>query len=344
MSARECQRPHIEPNSVALPTTEYVNLRTTVARLEANEAAAQAQIEAAQRRELDAVADRRAAEERATRAEERAIKAEQERAQALSVAAAAQEQCATRVTAAVTQERESALALRCDNKSGLVDENRALGGSVSRLLNENEALTKRVSAALDALDRERMEHAKLRASRPDVQIEAERAAKELEKAKVEANVRTKEIDSNHDLAQMLLTGIGGALLPMSEKVLSKVLEEKFPRALQANLAAASEAKPEGGKAPLQVWTELLAECWLALSPTSRMQAAYALVESRWLNVLLVPDTHPIFARIRDDVGIERVKKLMQTTYALVGISVVAEDGAKPGQAAADIRTNGAATH
>ena len=240
------------------------------------------------------------------------------------------------------QERDSAIALRGENNWGLVEENRALGSSVSRLLGENEALTRRVAEALEALNRERIEHAKLKASRPDVQIEAEKAAKELEKARVDAEVRTKEIDSKHDIATMLLTGLGTTLLPMSEKVLTRVLEDKFPRTLQAGTstaAPAQEAKPEGGKAPIQVWTELLVECWLALSPTSRLQAAFALAESRWLNVLLVPDTHPIFVRMRDEVGIEKVKRLVQMTYGLTGISPVVGDHGKPAEPA-DKKANG----
>lgn len=342
MPPRECQLPHVDPGCVSTPMSEIIDLRANLARAEADAVAAQMRIDAAERREAEAITDRRAAEGRAAQAEERAAKAEHERAVALAAAATAQEQCAARVAAAVTQEREAALALRSDNKSGLVEENRALGGTVSRLLAENEALAKRVAAALDALDRERMEHAKLRASRPDVQIEAEKAAKELEKARVDASVRTKEIESNHDLATMLLTGLGTALLPMSEKVLGKVLEAKFPRTLQVGTGEVMppQAKPEGGKVPLQVWTELLVECWLALSPTSRLQAAFALAESRWLNVLLVPDTHPIFARMRDEVGIEKVKKLAQMTYTLTGISPVASDSTKPEQPA-DMKANGA---
>ncbi|MCA9647835.1 MAG: hypothetical protein KC492_44395, partial [Myxococcales bacterium] len=65
---------------------------------------------------------------------------------------------------------------------------------------------------------------------------------------------------------MLLTGLGSTLLPMSEKLMTRVLEDKFPRTLQVSSGAAApaqEAKPEGGKAPIQVWTELLVECWLA---------------------------------------------------------------------------------
>jgi len=297
-------------------------------------------VEAAERREAEAAADRRAAEGRAALAEERAARAEQERSAALANSAAVQGNCASRVAEAVAQERQSAIALRGDNKTGLIDENRALGGTVSRLLAENEALVTRVSAALETLDAERKEHAKLRASRPDVQIEAEKATKELEKTKVEAGVRTKEIESNHDLASMLLTGLGTALLPMSEKVLSKVLEDKFPRTLQAGAGEGPQSKPEGGKVPLQVWAELLVECWLALSPTSRLQAAFALAESRWLNVLLVPDTHPIFARMRDEVGIEKVKKLVQMTYSLTGMSPVAGDSTKPEQPA-ETKANGA---
>lgn len=312
-----------------MPLAEVIALR-----------AAEARVDAAERREADAVADRRAAEVRAATADERAATAEKDRAAALAAAAAVQEQCAARVATAVAQEREAAIALRSDNKTGLIDENRALGGTVSRLLAENEALAKRVSAALDVLDQERKEHAKLRASRPDVQIEAEKAARDLEKARVEAGVRTREIESNHDLASMLLTGLGTALLPMSEKVLAKVLEDKFPRTLQVGAGAPPPAKAEGGKAPLEVWNELLIECWQALSPTSRLQAAFALAESRWLNVLLVPDTHPIFVRMREEVGIEKVKKLTQMTYTLTGISPVAGDSTKPEQPA-DTKVNGA---
>lgn len=329
MASRECPLPHVDPGCVSMPMEEIIDLR-----------AAQARVGAAERRETEAIADRRAAEERAARAEERCSRAEQERATALAAAAKAQEESANRVASALAQEREATVALRGDSKTGLVEENTALGGTVSRLLNENEALAKRVSAALDALDQERKEHAKLKASRPDVQIEAEKATKELEKARVEAGVRTKEIESNHDLASMLLTGLGSTLLPMSEKVLTKVLEDKFPRALQANAASAAQTKPDGGKVPLQVWTELLVECWSALSPTSRLQAAFALAESRWLNVLLVPDTHPIFARMRDEVGIEKVKKLVKMTYGLTGISPVAVDGTKP-EKPADTKANGA---
>ncbi|MBK6812824.1 MAG: hypothetical protein IPG81_28885 [Sandaracinaceae bacterium] len=173
-----------------------------------------------------------------------------------------------------------------------------------------------------------------------MQIEAEKAARDLEKARVEAGVRTREIESNHDLASMLLTGLGSTLLPMSEKVLAKVLEDKFPRTLQVGAGAPPPAKAEGGKAPLEVWNELLVECWQALSPTSRLQAAFALAESRWLNVLLVPDTHPIFVRMREEVGIEKVKKLTQMTYTLTGISPVAGDRTKPEQPA-DTKVNGA---
>ncbi|MCA9647836.1 MAG: hypothetical protein KC492_44400 [Myxococcales bacterium] len=153
--------------------------------------AAHARVEAAERREAEAVADRRAAESRAAQAAERVANAERERAQAFSAIATAQEGCTGRITEAVKQEREAALAHRGDSKSGLIEENAALGSSVTRLLGENEALAKRVAMALEALDQERKEHARLRASRPDVQIEAEKATKELEKARVEASVRTK---------------------------------------------------------------------------------------------------------------------------------------------------------
>ncbi|MFT3770145.1 MAG: hypothetical protein QM820_32350 [Minicystis sp.] len=136
---------------------------------------------------------------------------------------------------------------------------------------------------------------------------------------------------------MLLTGLGTALLPMSEKLLTRVLEEKFPRTLQVgtDAGAAPTPKADGGKVPLQVWTELVVECWNALSQTSRMQAAFALAESRWLNVLVVPETHPIFARMRDEIGAEKVTKLVQMTYALTGVSPVAPDAGKPEQAAND---------
>jgi hypothetical protein len=331
MEFLECTRPHLEADHVSLPMEELLELRATHAR-----------VAAAERREAEAVADRRAAELRASQAEERAARAEHERAATLASVAAAHGEHAKQVAEAVAQERQAALAYRTDSKGGLIDENAALGRTVTRLLAENEMLTTRVAAALDALDAERKEHAKLKASRPDVQIEAEKSAADLEKAKVEASVRTKEIESNHDLATMLLTGLGTALLPMSEKVLAKVLEEKFPRTLQAGTGAGvpPQTKPEGGKPPLQVWTELLAECWLALSPTSRMQAAFALAESRWLNVLLVPDTHPIFARMRDEIGVEKVTKLAQMTYALTGISPVATDNTKPEQPA-EMKANGA---
>jgi hypothetical protein len=319
-----------------------IDMQAKLARAEASAKAAEGRIDAAERREAEAVNDRRAAEERAEQAEIRASKAEQDRSAALSDAVNAHKDKASAVVEARQQERESAIALRGDSNSGLIEENRALGSTVSRLLGENEALAKRVAEALDALNRERIDHAKLKASRPDVQIEAEKAIRELEKARVEASVRTKEIDSNHDLATMLLTGLGTTLLPMSEKVLTRVLEDKFPRTLQVSSGAAApaqEAKPEGGKAPIQVWTELLVECWLALSPTSRLQAAFALAESRWLNVLLVPDTHPIFVRMRDEVGIEKVKKLVQMTYGLTGISPVVGDDAKA-EGPADKKANG----
>jgi hypothetical protein len=167
-----------------------------------------------------------------------------------------------------------------------------------------------------------------------VQIEAEKSSSELEKARVEASVRTKEIESNHELATMLLTGLGSALLPMSEKLMARVLEEKFPRTLEVGSGAGASptaTKPDGTKPPLHVWNEMLVDCWNAMSPTSRMQAAFALAESRWLNVLVVPDTHPIFVRIRDEIGGEKLAKLVQMTYALTGISPVAPETTGPAQ-------------
>lgn len=323
MAARDCPLPHVDPGCVSTPMSEIIDMQAKLARAEALAAAGQARVDAAERREAEALSDRRVAEERADQAEARAARAEQERAVALAEAAKAQTEKASAVVEARQQERESLLALREESKSGLVEENRALGGTVTRILAENEALAKRVATALDELDDARKAHAELRATRPDVQIEADKAAKELERARVEAGVRTKEIESNHGLASMLLSGIGSALLPMSEKVLAKVLEEKFPRTLQVGTSQPPQPKPGEGKAPLQVWTELLVECWQALSPTSRLQAAFALAESRWLNVLLVPDTHPIFARMREEVGIENVRKLVEMTYALTGISPAA---------------------
>ena len=329
MDPRECDLPHVAPGYLCLPLDEVADLR-----------AAATTVAAAERREAEAAAERRAADARAMRAEERAADAERERTSALATTAAAYEQVATRVAEAIAREREWANANRSDTKSGLVEENRALGGTVTRLLAENEALAKRVAEALNSLNEERKEHARLRASRPDVQMEAARSATELEKARVEASVREKEIESNHDLATMLLSGLGTALLPMSEKLLGRMLEEKFPRTLQAGTDSSAAPAPkaekaEGGKVPLQVWTELVIECWKALSHTSRMQAAFALAESRWLNVLVVPETHPIFARMRDEIGAEAVTKLVQMTYALTGVSPVAPDTAKPDRPAND---------
>jgi hypothetical protein len=293
--------------------------------------AAFARVEAAERREAEAVADRRAAEMRAAQANERAARAERERAAAIAAEATAHEQTAAHIAEAVERERKAATAHRSDLNTGLVEENRALGSTVSRLLVEHEALTKRVAAALDALDEERQAHAKLRASRPDVQMGAAKNAAELEQVKVEAGVREKEIESNHTLATMLLGGLGTALLPMSEKLLTKMLAEKVPSTSRGSADTGAIPQPEGAKAPLQAWTELVVECWNALSHTSRMRAALALAESQWLNVLVVPGTHPIFTRLRDEVGEARVTKLVQMTYALTGISPVAPDGARAEQ-------------
>lgn len=340
MAARDCPLPHVEPGCVSTPMSELIDMQAKLARAEALAAAGQARIDAAERREEEAINDRRIAEDRASQAEARAASAEKDRASALTEAAKAHAEKASAVAEAREKERESLLALREESKSGLIEENRALGGTVTRLLAEHEGLAKRIVDALDELDDARKAHAELKATRPDVQIEAEKAARDLEKARVEAGVRTREIESNHDLASMLLTGLGSTLLPMSEKVLAKVLEDKFPRTLQVGAGAPPPAKAEGGKAPLEVWNELLVECWQALSPTSRLQAAFALAESRWLNVLLVPDTHPIFVRMREEVGIEKVKKLTQMTYTLTGISPVAGDSTKPEQPA-DTKVNGA---
>jgi len=333
MDFNECTLPHLERDHVSVPLEELIELRE-----------ARVRVVAAERREAEAVADRRAAETKASQAEERAARAEQARAAALESMATSQTGKATDVAAAVAQEREAAQVYRTDSKTGLIEENRALGGTVSRLLVENEALAKRVMAALDALDAERKEHANLRASRPDVQIEADKSAADLEKARVEASVRAKEIESNHDLATMLLSGLGTALLPMSEKLLTKVLEEKFPRTLQAGTGAgAPPAMSDDANLPLQVWTDLLVECWKTLSPVSRMQAAVALARSRWLNCLLVPGTDPYLVRIRDEVGVGRLSALVQMTYALTGTSPAAPESMMTEQPA-DEKANGAPPH
>lgn len=324
MGPCECDLPHVPPDCVCLSLEEEAELRAGFAR-----------VDAAERREAEAVVEQRAAEIRAAQADARAARAAQERAAAIAATATAYEEAAARIVEAVKEERRAALAYRSELNTGLAEENRALGSTVSRLLAENEALVKRVAAALDALNEERWAHATFRASRPDVQMAAAKNAAELEKVKLEAGVREKEIASNHALAAILLSGVGTVLLPLSEKLVTWMLEEKLPRTPNAgaHAGAPSQPKREDAKTPLQVWTELVGECWNALSHTSRTQAAFALAESGWINALVVPDTHPIFARMRDELGVERVTKVVQTTYAETGLSPVATDGAKPEQPA-----------
>jgi hypothetical protein len=107
-----------------------------------------------------------------------------------------------------------------------------------------------------------------------------------------------------------------------------MLAEKVPSTPRAGADADTASQPAGAGAPLVEWTGLVAECWHALSHTSRMRAAFALAESRWLDALAAPDTHPIFTRMRDEMGAERVAKLVQVTRALTGISPVAGHSAK----------------
>ena len=225
-----CQLEHVPQGCIATPVDDLLRLKSDLAEAQADARAAGIRIDAAERRETAAIEDRREAERRREEAERRAVTAEDARSKALSALAETERGCADRVEAAVKQERESHSAQRSSGSTGLIEENRYLAEALKAAYIENTTQNARVRTLMDDLDSVRRELAELKGSRPNVQIEADKAKNELERARVNASVEEKKIASNETIATMLLTGAGEVLGPLIQTAGTKMLEARFPRA------------------------------------------------------------------------------------------------------------------
>jgi rubrerythrin len=304
-----CSLPHVAPGNTQVGIEEYLALRAALAVAEERARAEGERAVAAERREQAALEERRQAEAARAFAEDRAVKADQGRAEALAAVVEAQTKQTERIAEAVRQERESANTARGDTKTGLADENRHLAQSLENAHKINQELLARLSGALDLLEAERVAHAKLRASRPDVAIAADVATKELEAKRLEAEVKRLEITTNKEVADQVLHGIFGGLMPPAQAALNGFLLERFPtlkgipQALPANTTSGA----------LDAWLDEVIAALRALSPLSRLQAALALRESGYLAGLASPSAHPLLKRIATEIGRDRLSRVATLT-------------------------------
>ena len=264
------------------------------------------------------------AEARAGEEGARAAQAVKDAQDSLKREADAYKTCNQQVENAVQQERAAQAARQSNEKTGWETENAALGTSVRasyKTIDERNAKYEELLSRYEALQ---TKCAKLEAQSVDAAKAAELARAEIEKAKLDADVRKEDIKASKEVVERLIDG-GMELMPllkgMLERYIGGRLEQAHKTALGAcklpgklppgasNTPATNPSMPEEVSRIVDAFTQEVVDAFKSLAVLSRAQIALVLADSGWL-VAGGGAGHPVFQQFAQEIGQERVKRII----------------------------------